>query len=198
MSDQSLFEKKKIKIGTRDSELALKQTDLVISHFKKVNPDLEFEIKKIKTSGDIIQDRPLYDLGGKALFTKEIDSSLLLGEIDLAVHSAKDIDSHPNKEICFPFVLPREDSRDSLISFKYKNLSEIPLGGLIATCSLRRKEQILILRPDLNFEIMRGNINSRIQKLKNSEKLDAIVLAMAGLKRINLENYVIQKLITKN
>jgi hydroxymethylbilane synthase len=196
MPEQNLFSLNKIiKIGTRQSELAIKQTNLVIDHLKNFYKNLEFKIVQIKTTGDLIKDKALYDCGGKALFTKEIDQSLSNGEIDLAVHSAKDIDSKPDSQICFPLILPREDPSDCLISFKYKSLNEIPLQGKIGTCSLRRKEQTLLLRPDLNFEIMRGNIDSRIKKLQNSSTLDGIILASAGLKRINLEKYITQKFL---
>jgi len=185
--------KKIIKIGTRDSNLALKQVKIFIDYIKNFYENLDFEIIKIKTSGDLILNKPLYDFGGKALFTKEIDQALLNNSIDIGVHSAKDIDSHVNEHISFPLILKREDPSDCLISFKYKNLFEIPFGGVIGTCSLRRKEQILLLRPDLNFEIMRGNIDSRIKKLQSSEKLDAIILASAGLIRMNMNEFISSK-----
>jgi hydroxymethylbilane synthase len=185
-----LKKKKKIKIGTRDSKLALKQVDIAINYIKKFYNDIEFEIIKIKTQGDLIKDKPLYEFGGKALFTKEIDNYLLSGRIDIAVHSAKDIDSNYDREICFPMILPRQNPKDALISFKYKSLYEMKTGSIIGTCSLRRKEQIKLLRSDLNFQIIRGNINSRIDKLQNSNEFDAIILASAGLERINLEGYI--------
>lgn len=179
-----------IRIGTRDSLLALKQVEIAIQYIKSFYPNLDFKVIPIKTQGDKIKNIPLYEVGGKGLFTKEIDQYLLEEKVDLAIHSAKDIEAIYHQDLCFPIVFPRENPRDCFISFKYKSLVDIPYGGVVGTCSLRRKQQILLIRPDLKFVIMRGNINTRIEKLKNDQTIDAIILAYCGLKRVGMTEYV--------
>ncbi len=182
----------KIRVGTRKSLLAKIQTELAISYIGRFHNDLEFEIHHIETSGDKITNRPLYDIGGKALFTKEIDAAIIRGEVDIAIHSAKDIEANYDKNlIAFPCVLPREDKRDVFISknyldekSEYKNLCK---NATIGTSSLRREYQLHSIRNDLNFKAIRGNINTRIEKLVSDELgVDGIILAAAGLKRANL------------
>jgi len=183
---------RKIRIGTRNSMLAKIQTELAIHYIKRFFYDWEFEIHYIQTSGDKITDRPLYDIGGKALFTKELDSAIINNEIDIAIHSAKDIEANYNKNsLIFPCVLPREDKRDVFISKNYLNelsdFQNLSQNSVIGTSSLRREYQLHFTKNDLRFTPIRGNINTRINKLINGELgVDGIVLAMAGLKRANL------------
>jgi hydroxymethylbilane synthase len=181
----------RVKVGTRGSKLALAQTHEAISYIKSFYPFLEFEIIKIVTKGDAIQDKPLYDIGGKALFTKEIESALINGDIDIAVHSAKDVESQYNKNLfCFPCVLAEEDNRDVFISKDFldsqSSIFNLNIGDKIGTCSVRRQEQISnFLNKDISFIPIRGNINTRLDKLAKGD-LNGIVLAYAGLKRLGL------------
>lgn len=183
---------KKIRIGTRNSLLAKIQTQIAIDYIKKFYSDLSFEVHYIKTSGDKITDKPLYEIGGKALFTKEIDSAIINDEIDIAIHSAKDVEANYDKNLLtFPCVLPSEDPRDVFISKDYltKKSSVLLLknNAIIGTSSLRRQNQLHTLRNDLKFKPIRGNINTRLKKLISGElEVDGIVLALAGLKRTNL------------
>lgn len=180
--------KKTINIGTRGSRLAMAQTAIAISHLQDY---FEVNIVPIKTTGDRIQDRPLYEIGGKALFTKEIEEALLSKQIDIAIHSLKDVEAQYPQSLCFPCVLERDDRRDAFLSKQYNSIDELPIGAIIGSASVRREAQLLLLRPDLQFECIRGNIDTRIQKLKNSY-LDGIILAVAGLKRINLSHEIKQ------
>ena len=181
-----------IKIGTRDSLLAKVQTKIAIDYLKNFYNDLQFEIFHIKTSGDKITDKPLYDIGGKALFTKEIDSAIINEEIDIAIHSAKDVEAGYDKNLlAFPCVLPEEDSRDVFISKNYLNekssLERLKANAIIGTSSIRRQNQMRTMRDDLQFRAIRGNINTRLNKLSSGELcVDGIVLAAAGLKRAGL------------
>jgi hydroxymethylbilane synthase len=177
-------------IGTRGSQLALTQTHWVINELKKYNPDVHFEVEIIKTTGDRIQTKPLDKIGDKGLFTKEIEEKLLSRAIDIAVHSMKDMPSLMTEGLKFSYVPQREDARDVLILREdYKSLEDLPLGAKIATGSKRRKYQLLRYRPDLKIEPIRGNIDTRIRKIKE-EGLDGIVLAAAGIHRMNLEDYI--------
>lgn len=177
----------RIKIGTRKSNLALRQTEIAIEQFKKLLPELECDIVKIQTSGDKITDRNLYDIGGKALFLKELEEKLLAGEIDIAVHSLKDVPGIIDPRLIIAATLEREDPRDCFLSHKYTSLASIPKNGLIGSSSMRRKTIIKQIRPDLRMQQFRGNIHTRLQKLANHE-VDATILAYAGLKRANLFN----------
>jgi len=180
-----------IKIGTRGSLLALAQAHevrdrLVASHDIPVE---EIEIIVIKTTGDKIQDRPLSEIGGKGLFTKEIEEALFTGEIDIAVHSMKDMPTvlPPGMEIAA--LLPREDARDAFLSPKAKDLMSLGQGAIIGSSSLRRAAQIKRLRPDIEVVTFRGNVQTRLKKLE-SGIVDATLLAYAGLKRLGLEHVV--------
>lgn len=173
---------KKLIIGTRGSALALKQTEMVIDAL-----DCECEVKIIKTSGDKDKKTPLHEMGGKEVFTKEIDEALLCGEIDIAVHSCKDIAGDYDERISIAAYLPREDVRDSLIGFA--SINDIPKNAKIGTSSPRRKCQLKNLRPDLNIEDIRGNVGTRIKKVEIGE-YDATILAVAGLKRLKLDIYI--------
>lgn len=175
---------KKIRIGSRGSALALAQTHWVKTSLEKVAPDYQFEVIEISTKGDRILDRPLAKIGGKGLFIKEIEQALLAGEIDLAVHSMKDMPAQLPDGLIIGAVTHREDPRDVLITRADRSLSELPEGARIGTSSLRRKASLLAQRPDLEVVPLRGNINTRLQKLTN-ENLDGIILAAAGLSRMD-------------
>ena len=148
------------------------------------SPDA-WSLKIIRTTGDLIQDRPLADVGGKGLFTKEIDAALLAGEIDAAVHSAKDLPSLMPEGIAIAGFLPREDPRDALISALAETVEGLPQGASFGAASLRRQGQLLRLRPDLRPELLRGNVETRLRKAE-SGAVGATLLAMAGLKRLGL------------
>ena len=175
-----------MKIGTRGSQLAMWQARFVESELRKNFPDLEIELVKISTKGDRILDSPLSKIGGKGLFTKEIESQILSGEIDLAVHSLKDLPTKIPDGLEIGAITRREDPRDCLVS-KFKSLDSIPPKSKIGTSSLRRRAQILNLRPDLIVEDLRGNVQTRLSKL---DSLDGIILAVAGLTRLELENRI--------
>lgn len=180
----------KLVVGTRGSNLALVQTNWVVDQLKKANPGVEFEVKIIKTKGDLIKDLPLDKIGDKGLFVKEIEKSLLDGEIDMAVHSMKDMPSYLPKGLKFAHSPKREDPRDALI-FKegYKSLDDLPQGARIGTGSKRRKYQLLKHRPDLEIVPIRGNIETRIKKIE-TENLDGVVLAASGLRRAGLDDKI--------
>ena len=180
----------KLVVGTRGSNLALVQTNWVVDQLKKENPGVEFEVKIIKTKGDLIKDLPLDKIGDKGLFVKEIEKSLLDGEIDMAVHSMKDMPSYLPEGLKFAHSPKREDPRDALI-FKegYKSLDYLPQGARIGTGSKRRKYQLLKHRPDLEIVPIRGNIETRIKKIE-TEKLDGVVLAASGLRRAGLDDKI--------
>lgn len=178
----------RIIVGTRGSKLALVQTNWVISQLKKSHPDHHFEVKVVKTTGDKKQNVSLDQIGGKGVFVKEIEEQLLQGKIDLAVHSMKDMPGETPGGLMFSWVPQREDFRDALILNKeYTSLEDLPKGATIATSSKRRKYQLLRVRKDLNTLSIRGNIDTRIQKMRE-QNLDGIILAAAGLKRIGLYN----------
>ena len=176
-----------LKIGTRSSKLALKQTKLVLKKledFREIKKNFSFKIIKVKTKGDIKKSKIL-DSGYKGFFTKKIDDLLLKKKIDLAVHSAKDIPSKIDNNISITAFLKREDPRDILLSKKNYTFDTLPQNLTIGTSSIRRKNQIRNIRPDLRIKYMRGNVETRVKKLKKNE-YDAIILALAGLKRLGL------------
>lgn len=180
----------KLIVGTRGSNLALVQTNCVVEQLKKVNPNVEFEIKIIKTKGDLIKDLPLDKIGDKGLFVKEIEKSLLNKEIDMAVHSMKDMPSKLPEGLKFAHSPKREDPRDALILKEdYKSIDDLPKGARIGTGSKRRKYQLLKYRPDLEIVPIRGNIEARIKKIE-TENLDGVVLAASGLKRAGLQDKI--------
>ena len=181
----------KIRIGTRGSPLALVQAREVQQRLEAAHGAGRhtFEICAIKTSGDRIQDRPLSEAGGKGLFTKEIEEALLAGEVDVAVHSMKDMPTELPAGLTVACFLPREDVRDAFISSKASALSLLPQGAVVATSSLRRQAQVKHLRPDLTVVPMRGNVETRLRKLEGGAA-DATLLAMAGLKRLGLADRV--------
>jgi hydroxymethylbilane synthase len=176
-------------IGSRGSPLALAQAHEVRRRLAAAHGVAEdgIAIQVIKTSGDAIQDRPLYEAGGKGLFTKEIEHALLRGEIDLAVHSAKDVPTFLPDGVWLSSWLPREDPRDAFISLKAKSLNELPAGASVGSSSPRRRALIAKLRPDLKLVSIRGNVETRLRKLESGEA-DATILALAGLKRLGLQD----------
>lgn len=170
-------------LGTRGSKLALQQSEWFQSRIHAVAPDVCVTLRKIQTSGDKIVDVPLAKIGGKGLFVKEIEEALLAGEIDLAVHSMKDVPAQLPKGLDILCVPAREDARDALISRDGRPFKDLPQGATIGTASLRRQAQLLNARPDLRIEMLRGNLDTRLRKLKEGQ-FDAIVLAAAGLHRL--------------
>jgi len=177
---------KSLIIGSRASKLALTQANLVKDLLKKKYPDLNIEIKTIKTTGDKILDVSLDKIGDKGLFTKEIEEALLAGDIDVAVHSMKDLPVEITAGLKIAAVTLREDPRDILVSPKGYDLKSLPKKSKVGTSSLRRRAQLLELRPDLQVADLRGNLDTRIRKL-NEGLYDAIVLAYAGVKRLGLK-----------
>lgn len=175
-----------IRIGTRSSNLALAQTDLVIKTIQS-HIDFTYEIIPITTTGDKIQDKPLYDVGGKALFLKELEEALLDNRIDCAIHSMKDVPGQIPAGLKIAAVLEREDPRDVLLSYKSSNIKDLPQNAKIGTSSVRRRASLLHLRPDIEALPIRGNVETRIRKWQESN-LDGIILAAAGLKRLGLFN----------
>ncbi|WP_424362406.1 hydroxymethylbilane synthase [Methylocystis parvus] len=178
---------KSLRIGTRGSPLALAQTHMVRALLAKAHGVAEdhIAIEIIKTTGDVIQDRPLSESGGKGLFTKELDSALIAGSIDLAVHSSKDLPTHLPSEIVIAGYLPREDVRDAWIGRDGATIDQLPAGAVVGTASLRRAAQVKRRRPDLRTELLRGNVETRLRKVESGE-VDATLLALAGLKRLGL------------
>jgi len=170
-------------LGTRGSKLALQQSQWFQGRLREVAPDVQVTLRKIQTSGDKIADVPLAKIGGKGLFVKEIEEALRAGEIDLAVHSMKDVPAQLPDGLEILCVPPREDARDALISRDGCRFKDLPQGARIGTASLRRQAQLLNARPDLRIEMLRGNLDTRLRKLKDGQ-FDAIVLAAAGLHRL--------------
>ncbi|MCV6546509.1 MAG: hydroxymethylbilane synthase [Cohaesibacter sp.] len=175
-----------VKIGTRGSKLALAQAYETRQRLMDAHDMCEdqFDIVVIKTTGDMILDRPLSEVGGKGLFTKEIEEALLDGRIDLAVHSSKDMPTVLPDGLEISTFLPREDVRDAFISKKYKSLVEMPKGAVVGTSSLRRQAMVKKLRPDLEVITYRGNVQTRLEKLEKGVA-DATLLACAGLRRLD-------------
>lgn len=178
-----------IKIGTRGSQLALFQANWVKDQLLRAHPDLHVALIKIKTTGDKIQDAPLAKIGGKGLFVKEIEEALLQKKIDLAVHSVKDVPTEFPKGLHLSAITKREDPRDVLISKDGKTLKDLPQHAKIGTSSLRRQAQLLHFRSDVELIPLRGNLDTRLKKLKTMD-LDAIILALAGVKRLGFEERI--------
>lgn len=176
---------KKLVIGTRGSVLALWQAEYVKSELLKAHEGLEVELKIVKTKGDKILDVPLVKVGGKGLFTKELEELMLAGEIDIAVHSLKDVPVDLIEGLTLSAITVREDARDCFLSDKYASLESLPLGAKVGTTSLRRSMQIKAKRSDLDTESLRGNVQTRLKRLKEGD-FDAIILACAGVNRLDL------------
>lgn len=178
-------------IGTRRSKLALAQTDMVRDMLCEANPGLHVAIEHITTKGDIILDRPLNAIGDKGLFVTEIEEAMRNGKVDLAVHSAKDLPSELPLDMALAVFPTRADPRDALISREGFSLDSLPQGAVVGTSSLRRGCQLRHLRPDLQIEDLRGNVDTRLRKLHEGQ-YDAIVLAAAGLIRLGLHDEITQ------
>ena len=185
--------RQKIVIGTRSSKLALWQADYVADCLRKKYPGLIVEEKKMTTKGDKILDAPLAKIGGKGLFTKELEAEMLEGGIDLAVHSLKDMPTEVPDGLVITAITKRFDSGDAVVCPKYKTLDALPKGARVGTSSLRRRAQILAVRPDLELIDLRGNVNTRLKKLDDGE-YDAIILAVAGLKRLGFGDRITEVL----
>jgi len=179
----------KLRLGTRGSRLAIWQAGCVAGEINKVIPDIDIEIKVIRTKGDKILDVALSKIGDKGLFTREIENALLDGEIDLAVHSMKDLPSFLAPGLTLGAVLKRENPQDVLISHKGYTISSMPSNGLVGTSSLRRIAQLRALRPDLRTIDLRGNVETRIKKMEEQD-LDGIILAYAGVKRLGFKGQI--------
>jgi hydroxymethylbilane synthase len=190
---QSTYERTSVVLGTRGSKLAVHQSKWVQTRLKELAPHVTVTLRRIQTSGDKILDVPLAKIGGKGLFVKEIEEALLSGEIDLAVHSMKDVPTELPEGLdllCIPF---REDPRDALISRDGRMFKDLPHGARVGTSSLRRQSQLLQARPDLSISMLRGNLDTRLKKLREGQ-FDAIVLAAAGLRRLGWEREITEYL----
>lgn len=183
---------KQLIIGTRASQLALWQANWVKLELEKRYPGMEISLLKIKTMGDKILDVPLAQVGGKGLFVKEIEEAMLRGEIDIAVHSMKDVPTEFPEGLGLYCITEREDPRDAVISHGVR-FADLPEGARIGTSALRRQAQLLKVRPDLKMVMIRGNVETRIRKL-DEEKLDAVILAAAGLKRLGFAEKIVEYL----
>ena len=184
---------KVLKIATRNSPLALWQAEFVKSRLQFFYPDLEVELVKMTTQGDKILNTPLSKIGGKNLFIKELEVGMLEGRADIAVHSMKDVPYELPTEFEVGAILERENPFDAFVSNDFDNISELPQGSRVGSCSLRRIVQLKALRPDLVILDLRGNVNTRLRKLDNGE-YDAIILACAGLIRLGFEDRINQHL----
>ena len=187
------MKKDTIIIGTRSSKLALWQADYVMDCLQKKYPELHVEKKLMTTKGDKILDAPLAKIGGKGLFTKELEQDMLAGGIDIAVHSLKDMPTEVPDGLIITAITKRYDPGDAFVSNKVKSLAELPQGAVVGTSSLRRKAQLLHARPDLVVKDLRGNVNTRLRKLDAGE-YDAAVLAVAGLKRLGFGDHITEVL----
>ena len=186
-----MVKEKRVIVGSRGSKLALIQANWVISELKRLNPGLEFQIEKISTKGDKITNAPLSRLGGVGLFTKELEVALIKEKIDIAVHSAKDVPTEIHEGLTIGATPKREDPHDVLISCNNASLEKLPDNARIGTSSLRRKAQLLAFREDYKILDLRGNLDTRLKKLEE-EDLDAIVVACAGLLRMNYTGQISQ------
>lgn len=182
MSD---YTSRPLRIATRKSLLALWQAEYVKAELERHHPELQVELVPLTSRGDKILDVPLAKVGGKGLFVKELETALLENEADIAVHSMKDVPMDFPKGLGLAVICPREDPRDAFVSHRFYSLDELPAGSVVGTSSLRRQCQLLARRPDLQIKFLRGNVQTRLQKLDDNE-YDAIILAAAGLIRLNL------------
>lgn len=185
--------KQKLVVGTRSSQLALWQADFVIGELAKKYPELVVEKRLMTTKGDKILNAPLAKIGGKGLFTKELETAMLEGEIDIAVHSLKDMPVVVPEGLVITAITQRADPGDAFVSSKYESFQQLPAGAKVGTSSLRRKAQLLHARPDLQIEDLRGNVNTRLRKMEE-KNFDGIILACAGLKRLGFGDKIRQVL----
>lgn len=184
---------KTIIIGTRSSKLALWQADYIARRLREKHPSLIVEEKRMTTQGDRILDAPLAKIGGKGLFTKELETAMLAGEIDIAVHSLKDMPTEVPEGLVITAITERYDPGDAVVSPRYQTLAALLRGAKVGTSSLRRRAQLLAARPDLTLFDLRGNVNTRLEKLDAGE-YDAIILAAAGLKRLGFGDRITEVL----
>ncbi len=184
---------KTLKIATRKSPLALWQAEHVKSRLKQLHPNLEVELVKMMTTGDQILNSPLSKIGGKGLFIKELEIGMLEGKADIAVHSMKDMPYKIPAGFALGAVLKRENPFDAFVSNHFNNLEDLPLNSKVGTCSMRRIVQLKSIRPDLEILDLRGNVNTRLKKLDDGE-YDAIILACAGLIRLNFADRIKQQI----
>jgi len=182
-----------LRIATRKSQLALWQAEYVRDVLLQYQPDLNVELVKMTTQGDKILDTPLAKVGGKGLFVKELEAGLLSGDADIAVHSMKDVPVELPEGLHLSVICPREDPRDAFVSKNYMSFESLPKGARLGTSSLRRQCQLAAQRPDLNIIDLRGNVNTRLQKLDAGD-YDAIILAAAGLKRLGMQDRITETL----
>jgi hydroxymethylbilane synthase len=182
-----------IRIATRGSRLARWQTSWVAAELHRLHPELEVEAIEFRTRGDAIVDRPLPEVGGKGLFTEELEAALRDGRADLAVHSLKDLPTELPEDLTLGCVTRREDCRDALVAREDVRFAELPSGWVLGTGSLRRRAQVLARHPGLEIRDLRGNVPTRVRKLDEG-RYDAIVLALAGLRRLEMEDRVTEVL----
>lgn len=180
---------KTLRIATRKSALALWQAEYVKARLEQLHPGLQVELCPMTSRGDQILDAPLAKVGGKGLFVKELEQSMLAGESDIAVHSMKDVPMEFPEGLGLAVICPREDPRDAFVSNTIASFDELPFGAVVGTSSLRRQCQLLSLRPDLKINFLRGNVNSRLAKLDDGQ-YDAIILAAAGLIRLEMADRI--------
>ncbi|MBX2882812.1 MAG: hydroxymethylbilane synthase [Granulosicoccus sp.] len=188
--------KNKLKIGTRKSQLALWQAYYVRDRLLELHPDLDVELVEIVSEGDKTLDVPLSEVGGKGLFLKELEVSLLDGTTDIAVHSMKDVTVTLPEGLVIPVICPREDPTDAFVSNNFDSLANLPDGSVVGSCSLRRRCQIQAAFPKLEVRNLRGNVNTRLARLDNGD-YDALILATAGLLRLGFENRIRERLDTR-
>lgn len=181
--------KRIVRIATRNSPLAMWQAEFVKSRLLELHQNIEVELIGMKTQGDIILDTPLAKVGGKGLFVKELEQGMLDGRADIAVHSMKDVPVEFPEGLHLPVICQREDPHDAFVSNHYQSIDELPHGARLGTSSLRRECQVRTHRPDLEVLPLRGNVNTRLRKLDDGE-FDAIILAMAGLKRLGFDDRI--------
>ena len=182
-----------VRIATRKSPLALWQAETVQSQLRAAHDSIDVQLVPMTTEGDIKLDQPLYQIGGKQLFVKELVSAMMEKRADLAVHSMKDVAAVLPDGLMLCTFMEREDPTDALVSNKYKSLEELPHGAVIGTCSVRRRAQLMAARPDCRIKNLRGNVGTRLSKL-DADEYDAIILASAGLKRLGLHDRIAAQL----
>lgn len=185
--------KKTLRIATRKSPLAMWQAEFVKAELEKFHPQLTVELVPMVSRGDKILDVPLAKVGGKGLFVKELEHALLQGEADIAVHSMKDVPMEFPQGLGLEVICEREDPRDAFVSNRFDSLAQLPAGSVVGTSSLRRQCQLLANYPDLEIKFLRGNVNTRLQKLDDGE-YDAIILASAGLIRLGMEERIRERI----
>jgi hydroxymethylbilane synthase len=181
--------KRTVRIATRNSPLALWQAEHIKSRLLALHEDIEVELVAMKTRGDVLLDTPLAKVGGKGLFVKELEQGMLEGRADIAVHSMKDVPVEFPEGLHLPVICEREDPHDAFVSNHYQSIEDLPQGAKLGTSSLRRECQVRTNRPDLEVLPLRGNVNTRLRKLDEGQ-FDAIILAMAGLKRLGFDERI--------